>query len=62
MEGISLSQSRELWYDRIFLTEMLILCEEIVKHPESGLQVQVDDVLRPSLGFWKPGVLHEIKR
>ena len=44
-----------------FLAEVLVLCEEVVEHPERGLEVEVDDVLRPRLGLGEAGVLHQVE-
>ena len=52
---------RDTWYFRIILAEMLILREQVVEHPESGLQVQVDNVLGSVLRLRKPRVLHQVK-
>ena len=49
---------RDPWYFRIILAEMLILREQVVEHPESGLQVQVDNVFGSGFGFREPRVLH----
>ncbi len=43
------------------LAEMLVLGEQVVEHPERGLEVVVDDVLRPGLGLRQSGVLHQIE-
>ena len=43
------------------LAEMLVLGEQVVEDPKSGLEVQVDDVLGPGLGLGQPGVLHQLK-
>ena len=52
---------RDPWYFRVILAEMLILREQVVEHPESGLQVQVDNVLGSGLRFRKPRVLHQVE-
>ena len=41
--------------------EVFVFREEVVENPESGLKVEVDDVLRPGLGLGQPRVLHEVK-
>ena len=40
---------------------MFVFSEEIVENTESRLQIQVDDVFGPCLGFWQSGVLHQFE-
>ncbi len=40
---------------------MLVLGEEVVQHPECGLEVKIDNVLGSGLGLGQTGVLHQLK-
>lgn len=43
------------------LVEVFVFGEEVVEDPQGGLEVEVDDVLGPSLRLRQPRVLHEVK-
>ena len=43
------------------LAEMLVLGEQIVEHPQSGLQVQVDNVLRSGFRLRQTSIHHQLK-
>ena len=43
------------------LAEVFVLGEQIVEDPQSGLQVQVDNVLRPGFGLRQTSIHHQLK-
>ena len=43
------------------LAEVLVLGEQVVQHPQGGLQVEVDDVLRSRFGLRQASIHHQLK-
>ncbi len=45
----------------VMLSEVLVLGEEIVQHPQCRFQIVVDNVLRSGLWLGQAAILHQLK-